>query len=136
MGTWYWRAADRSDNEERLTTSANRQEAGSVSPDGTMLVYHEFDARGADIWLLPLQKPRQPRAFLATPFAELGPRFSPDGRWLAYQSNISGEFEIWIASVADGSQFPVSKGGDSSHSGHRMAASCSTGVSRRRKAET
>ncbi|MGH9384149.1 MAG: protein kinase domain-containing protein [Vicinamibacterales bacterium] len=107
----YWRAADRSDDEERLSTSANRQVPGSVSSDGRTLAYHEADARGTDIWLLPLDGPRQPRRFLDSPFAELNARFSPDGRWLAYQSNISGAFEIWVASVATGGQFPVSRGG-------------------------
>jgi serine/threonine-protein kinase len=110
-GNLYWRAADRNDDEERLTTSPNQQTAGSVSPDGTTLAYHEADARGTDIWLMPLQQPRHPRRLLNSPFAELNPRFSPDGRWVAYQSNISGEFEIWIASVAGGGQYPVSRGG-------------------------
>ncbi|MGQ0735551.1 MAG: protein kinase domain-containing protein [Acidobacteriota bacterium] len=113
-GNLYWRAADRSDNEERLTTSANRQQPGSVSPDGSMLAYHEADAadgRATDIWLVPLKGKLRARRFLDAPFAELNPRFSPDGRWLAYQSNISGEFEVWLASVGGGGQFPVSRGG-------------------------
>ena len=108
----FWRAADRSDSPERLTTSPSSQTPGSVSPDGSTLAYHETaDGRPTDIWLLPLREPRQPRLFLGTPFAELDPRFSPDGRWLAYRSNMSGQFEIWVVPVDGGGQFPVSRGG-------------------------
>ncbi len=112
-GNLFWRAADGTGDAERLTTSANLQIAGSVSPDGSTLAYAEIDAtRGADIWLLPLQQPRQARLVLGTPFGEYNPRISPNGRWVAYQSDISGQFEIYLtAFVSGGRQIPVSKGG-------------------------
>ncbi|MDP2322302.1 MAG: protein kinase [Acidobacteriota bacterium] len=94
----FWRAADGSGVEERLTTSPNPQITGSVTPDGT-LVYFERDPKsGFDLWLLPLNGPRQPRRFLSTPRNEGNPRTSPDGRWVAYQSNISGNVEVYVAS--------------------------------------
>jgi serine/threonine protein kinase/Tol biopolymer transport system component len=109
----FWRAADGSGDEERLTTSANRHIAGSVSHDGTLLAYIDADvASGGDIWLLPLREPRRPRRFLSTPFGERHPTFSPNGRWLAYTSNMSGQFEVYVCSLADERrQIPVSKGG-------------------------
>ena len=94
----FWRAADGSGDEERLTTSGNAQVAGSVTPDGT-LVYQERDPQsGFDLWMLPLHNPREPMRFLSTPRNEGAPRTSPNGRWVAYQSNISGSVEVYIAS--------------------------------------
>lgn len=112
-GNLFWRAADGTGDEERLTTSPNSQMTGSVSPDGTTLAYVDIHpARGADIWLLSLRKPYEPRLFLGTPSGELSPMFSPDGRWLAYQSRMSGQFEVYLASLsAGGRQIAVSKGG-------------------------
>jgi serine/threonine-protein kinase len=87
--------------EERLTTSANGQSAGGWSPDGRTLVYTEFDpVSGSDIWLLTLGA--KPRPFLQTRFNEGNPMISPDGRSLAYQSNESGRFEIYVRSFPDG----------------------------------
>lgn len=43
----------------------------------------------------------QSRPFLKTPFSENEPRVSPDGRWLAYQSNESGRFEVYVRTFPD-----------------------------------
>jgi eukaryotic-like serine/threonine-protein kinase len=51
---------------------------------------------GRDIFIVPLQGERQPRPFLQTKFDELQPKFSPDGRWIAYTSNESGQFEVYV----------------------------------------
>ena len=108
----FWRAADGSGAEERLTTSPNPQITGSVTPDGT-LVYFERDPKsGFDLWLLPLNGPRQPRRFLSTPRNEGNPRTSPDGRWVAYQSNISGNVEVYVASFPSAAtRLQASQGG-------------------------
>jgi serine/threonine-protein kinase len=50
--------------------------------------------------------------FLSTPFAETQPRFSPDGRWLAYESNESGIVEIYVRPFpGPGGKWPISTGG-------------------------
>src|SRR5262249_57561557 len=49
-----------------------------------------------DIWLLPLQG-GDPIPWLRTPASESSPRFSPDGRWIAYESYESGATEIYVA---------------------------------------
>ena len=99
----FWRAADGSGVEERLTTSPNQQITGSVTPDGTLIYFERDPKNGLDLWLLPLNGPREPRRFLATPRNEGNPRASPDGKWVAYQSNISGRVEVFIASFPSAS---------------------------------
>jgi Tol biopolymer transport system component len=59
------------------------------SRDGRYLAY---TSRNGDVWALPLppSADTEPLQVTATPFVESNPRFSPDGRWIAYQSNESG----------------------------------------------
>jgi hypothetical protein len=55
---------------------------------------------------------RTPRVFLNTPFTEQQGQFSPDGRWVAYQSNESGQFEVYVRPFPDpGGQWQVSGAG-------------------------
>jgi Tol biopolymer transport system component len=114
-GQLFSRAADGSGAEERLPVSARLLNVGSVSPDGNTLAYSAVvtDATPPDLWLLALNgDSRPPRKVLDTPFAELDPRISPDGRWVAYRSNMSGAFEIYLTAMAgDGRQIAVSNGG-------------------------
>jgi Tol biopolymer transport system component len=53
---------------------------------------------GRDILLMPPGQ-RTPRPLLASPADETSPRISPDGRWLAYVSNASGRFEVYVGPV-------------------------------------
>jgi Tol biopolymer transport system component len=67
------------------------------SPDGRILAFDRFGAEtGTDLWLLPMDGDRLPRAFLQTPYEEWGLRFSPDGRWVAYVSDESGRYEVYV----------------------------------------
>jgi serine/threonine protein kinase/Tol biopolymer transport system component len=67
------------------------------SADGRFLLYHARDPQtDRDLWVLPMAGDRKPWLFLKTPFAEAAGRFSPDGRWVAYQSNESGRYEIYV----------------------------------------
>src|SRR5262249_23820763 len=50
-----------------------------------------------DIWLLPLEGRGPPVPWLQTPSNESSPRFSPDGRWIAYESDESGATEVYVA---------------------------------------
>jgi serine/threonine-protein kinase len=97
-----WRLADGSGTEERLTSSANSQFADCFTPDGKTLVYTEISpTQGSDIWYLSMDD-RKATAFLATPYAEDDPELSPDGKWLAYSSNDSGRFEIYVQRFPEG----------------------------------
>jgi Tol biopolymer transport system component len=109
----FWKAADGTGSMERLTTSPNTQFAGAFAPDGKLLVYVENNpASGSDIWILPLEGDRTPRPFLKTPFVEGEVALSPDGHWLAYQSNESGRFEIYLQPFPSGGRrFQISTDG-------------------------
>jgi serine/threonine-protein kinase len=92
----FWLLADGSGGLERLTTSENTQAPMSWSPDGQLLTFIESNpATGHDIWVLQLSD-RKAQPFLRTLFDVMSPRFSPDGRWLAYVSNESGRDEIYV----------------------------------------
>src|SRR5260370_22435882 len=74
------------------------------SSDGQLLAFVELNpTKGRAIWVLRLGDPsagsgqvRKAQPFPRTPFNESVPQFSPDGRWLAYISDESGRFEIYV----------------------------------------
>ena len=67
------------------------------SPDGRHLVYVKSGEKtGWDIWIHSPGQEATPRPLIATPANERFPAFSPDGRFIAYQSNESGVYEIYV----------------------------------------
>ena len=113
IGNLYWQASDGTGAAERLTDSPNNHMPNAVTPDGTKLVVREVTADGSDLLLLPLQGERRTQPLVQTPFTERNADISPDGRWLAYESNESGEFEVYVRpfpNVNDG-RWQVSTGG-------------------------
>jgi serine/threonine protein kinase/Tol biopolymer transport system component len=69
----------------------------SWSSDGKFLAYWAVgSATGRDIWIAPLTGERKPQPFLQTKFNEMQARFSPDSRWIAYQSEESGRYEVYV----------------------------------------
>jgi Tol biopolymer transport system component len=98
---------------ERLATSVYTQTASSWSPDGTVLAFYEDSSdTGADIWILSLPGDRKAKPFLNGRANEMCPAFAPDGRWIAYQSDETGEFEIYLRRFPDGGGMKrVSTGG-------------------------
>jgi eukaryotic-like serine/threonine-protein kinase len=90
----YWRTADAGAPAERLLQRDGPQYASSWSSDGKLLVFHEGGPNQYDIWSLPIGG--TPRPLIVTSASELGGRLSPDERWLAYESNESGRFEIYV----------------------------------------
>ena len=114
-GNIYGKAVDGSGGIERLTENEYKQWPSSWSPDGKTLAFVEqHDQTGMDIWLLELDGDRQPEPFLVTTYNELGPVFSPDGRWLAYQSSETGPDEIYVQPYPrDGRKWSVSTRGGS-----------------------
>jgi len=93
---------------QRLLTGAGRDEAlyKSSAPhkhpmdwsrDGRFILYHTRQARtGADLWVLPLSGDRRPFPLLQTEFGEWHGQFSPDGRHVAYTSDESGAWEVYV----------------------------------------
>jgi serine/threonine protein kinase/Tol biopolymer transport system component len=69
----------------------------SISPDGHTLAFiRQTSESGGDIYALSLEGDPQPRAVVKTPGYDGGGQFSPDGRWMAYVSNESGQFEVYL----------------------------------------
>ena len=109
----YWQAADGTGQAEHLLESKNSQFPQAVSPDGTRLVFRENDPKTAsDINMLSLGD-RRATALLHTAFAEQNADVSPDGRWLAYESNESGTSQIYVRPFpeVDRGRWQVSTGG-------------------------
>jgi Tol biopolymer transport system component len=101
----HWQRADGTGEPQRLTQSTNNQQLGSWHPSGKYLAFAEQNLQSGtgDLMILPMQgdeasewKPGQPTVFLNTPFNEQTPAFSPDGRLIAYISNESGQFEVYV----------------------------------------
>jgi len=93
----FWQPADGSGGAERLTVSEYQQVDGSWSPDGQVLAFVEVNpTTGRDIWTLRVEGDRKPQPFLRTQFNETTPQFSPDGHWIAYASDESGRYEIYV----------------------------------------
>jgi serine/threonine-protein kinase len=116
----YWQRADGTGEAEPLTRGKNAQVPMSWHPTGRFLAYGEQNPESrSDIMILPLEgdeasgwKPGIPTVFLASPFDELNAAFSPDGRWLAYQSNESGRMEVYVRPFSgSGEKTQVSMGG-------------------------
>jgi serine/threonine-protein kinase len=105
--------ADGSAPSQPLSVGGDQQFPGSLAPDGNSLAYQERGTNaGEDIWIAPLEPRGQPRAFLQTPARELWPAISPSGRLIAYMSDESGQFEVYLRSFPDGgNKIPVSFGG-------------------------
>jgi serine/threonine-protein kinase len=98
----YRQAADGIGPVERMTESADRQYASAVSPDGAQLVFTQVSpTTGEDVMALPLDAPRQVLPLVQTPFDERNGIVSPDGRWLAYEANDTGAFEIYVRPFPD-----------------------------------
>jgi len=87
-----------------------------VSPDGTRLVFMQRTRGGTfDLWMLPLVGDRTPSPLFQTPFTERNARFSPDGRFLAYLSDESSSFEVFVSPFPfTGEKVRVSSGGGTS----------------------
>ena len=84
------------------------------SADGRYIAYGHNPGTGfsMDLWALPLFGDRKPFPLVKSPFVELSATFSPDGRWLAFQSNETGESQIYVQPFpAAGGPFMVSKDG-------------------------
>jgi Tol biopolymer transport system component len=116
----YWIRSDGSGEAERLTDGKHQEYPNSFSPDGKRLAFHRDGGNSGsqDIFTAPIEgDPAHPKLgkaelFLGTPFAEGNPTFSPDGRWLAYVSNESGTFEVYVRPFpGPGGRWQISTGG-------------------------
>jgi serine/threonine protein kinase/Tol biopolymer transport system component len=108
----YRKRADGSGETERLTESEGSQWACSWSRDGKIALTGTAKGAGFDVFVMSMSGEHKPETFLGTPFREGNPAFSPDGRWLAYDSNESGRLEVYVRPFpAGGGRWQVSDGG-------------------------
>ena len=116
----YWTLADGSGQPERLTESGEARFPNTWSPDGKVLIFEQLSSQTrTDLWALHLDEDTQPATsegksptargrlepYLQSPFNERNARFSPDGRWLAYQSDettdSASEWEVFVRPFPD-----------------------------------
>jgi serine/threonine-protein kinase len=105
--------ADASRPPELVYESPYPKWASASSAAAGLVAFTEYrpDTK-ADIWLLQLGARPAARPFLQTPFSETTPSFSPDGVWLAYESDETGRREIYARAVSGtGGKWPISSGG-------------------------
>jgi serine/threonine-protein kinase len=111
--------SDGSTNPQPLTQGKNPQFPASFSPDGKWLSFTELNPQGVyGIWTAPVDsagaglRDGKPQPFVQTALEMRGPRFSPDGRWLAYSSHESGADEVYVRAFPDrGGKWQISNGG-------------------------
>jgi eukaryotic-like serine/threonine-protein kinase len=97
----YSQAVDGRTDAEPLMSDASKPATANTkstwSPDGRFLAFDRLDREtGWDIWALALDAGHEQHPFLVTPFNERSPRFSPDGHWLAYESDETGRSEVYV----------------------------------------
>jgi len=81
-----------------IDTEAVPQFLEAWSPDGRFVVWRASDGTRNKLWQLPLQGDRKPVVLFKTPFNESDGRISPDGHWIAYDSDESGRSEVYVQS--------------------------------------
>jgi eukaryotic-like serine/threonine-protein kinase len=121
-GDLYLKLANGAREDELLQASDRFLFPSHWSADGRYLLYFAPDPETQmDLWILPMTGERKPFAFLKTSATEVWGQFSPDGRWVAYQSNESGSNEVYVRPFnppgagaehrTDGGKWQVSTGG-------------------------
>jgi WD40 repeat protein len=85
---------------------------GVFAPDGQTLIYRAGSIGTGDVMYRRMSGDTTPHAIAATPFAEWTPRVSPDGHWVAYSSNESGVYQVYVRPFPEpGARFQVSTAG-------------------------
>ncbi len=94
----YRKLANGAKEEELLLRSDENKRPESWSRDGRYLLYatSKSNFSAEQLWVLPMQGDRTPFPFSRTRFDETTAEFSPDGRWIAYATNETGTYEVYV----------------------------------------
>ena len=109
----YQKPANGAGAEALLLASPESKSATSWSPDGRSLLYvNSPPTTSRDVWVLPMAGDPKPFPFLNSTFSEVWSVYSPDGHWVAYGSDESGRYEIYVRPFpGPGGQWQVSTAG-------------------------
>jgi Tol biopolymer transport system component len=116
-----WTRADGGGKPQPLLRTKGTAWPWSFAPDGKRLAYYELGTGSYDLWTVPMEgdssalRAGKPEVLLQTPFDERYAVFSPDGKWLAYVSNESGAYEVYVRAFPEaasgGGKWQISNGG-------------------------
>jgi Tol biopolymer transport system component len=107
-------SADGGSGAEKVIDSKGLTQGVEVAPDGKSLLYSTYYNNSWEVFRVPLEGKRESIPYMTGPFNELGPRFSPDGKWVALATDESGRSEVYVRSYPDPSariQISVAGGG-------------------------
>jgi Tol biopolymer transport system component len=121
----WWIAADGSGRPESLLVANGNRFAGTVTPDGRALVFQEESSERNGIRSMVFDSAPASRLLIRGTFGESAPALSPDGKWLAYQSDETGQMEVYVRTYpGPGARVPVSLHGGTepawAHSGREL----------------
>jgi eukaryotic-like serine/threonine-protein kinase len=113
---FYQKSAHGGGSDRLLVSSAELPSTNSVptdwSPDGRHLLFSTVPESDYDLWLLTLGDGGKPAKLIASRGDQMHGNFSPDGRLLAYTSNESGRFEVYVETIPQSDRkWPVSTSG-------------------------
>jgi Tol biopolymer transport system component len=92
--------------------SKERIEPSDWSRDGRYLIVDRGNIGAQDVWVVPLSEPDKAFPLVQSQFSERGGQFSPDGRWVAYQSLQTSRNEIYVTAFPQGKgRWQISAGG-------------------------
>ena len=97
----YQKRANGVGEETLVLDSLRAPYASDWSADGATVLTTYKPANSADVAALRLDGDRMRTPLLSTKFNEMGATLSPDGRWLAYDSDESGRYEVYVSSYPD-----------------------------------
>jgi Tol biopolymer transport system component len=99
----FWKRTDGVGGEELLADAPGPfNDVNTVTPDGRSLVFTSYGGdTGEDLWIVDLDGKHEPRPLLKTRANELDATFSPDGRFVAYRSDESGDYEVYARSFPE-----------------------------------
>jgi len=104
---WKRRADLSLEAEEVLDEDANVKPS-SISADGERLLYRRGDSSNRDLLLLEIDSDREPEALATTAADEVRGQFSPDGRFVAFASDVTGQYEVYVRELSTGRTLTVS----------------------------
>ena len=125
-GTMYVAAVSGDEPEDRLVDTPPAMQASDWSRDGRYLLFRsQSPTTRYDIWAVAPDEGKKAFPVVQTAFDERDAQFSPDGKWIAFESNESGRFEIYVqAFPGPGRKWPISPAGGAqvrwSHDGREL----------------